>query len=376
MRILINCSNLKQGGGVQVADSICRFLHNITEHSFVVVLSSYLDSTACAIKSNQNIKVIRYDVKNTLATLLFGRDATLDSIVKKYAIDAVLTVFGPSRWIPKCAHVCGFARAQLLLMDSPYIRQLDKIGRFKATLLQIIWSHLFRKCSNVFHTENPMISKMLEQKFHGTKVYTVTNYYNQVFDEPENQIDFPLTDFDGLTLLTISTPYPHKNMKITLEVARLLKEQHPNFRFRFVLTAKEENFDYDFKRDIYSISENIVLIGRVDVRNCPSLYRQSDICFQPSLLECFTATYCEAMRMGKPIVTTNLPFARGLCGSAAFYYDATDAQSCADAIYHLANNPSLQKNLIVSGKKQLDIFDNYESRARKLIEITANQVNK
>lgn len=38
----------------------------------------------------------------------------------------------------------------------------------------------------------------------------------------------------------------------------------------------------------------------------------------PSLLECFTATYPEAMRMERPIVTTDLAFAQGLCGEAAF----------------------------------------------------------
>ena len=60
----------------------------------------------------------------------------------------------------------------------------------------------------------------------------------------------------------------------------------------------------------------------MDISECPSLYRQSTFAFQPTLLECFTATYPEAMRSGKPIVTPDLEFARGLCGGAAVYYDA------------------------------------------------------
>ena len=42
---LINCSNLKAGGGLQVADSICGQLEKYQQHKFVVVLSKYLRCT-------------------------------------------------------------------------------------------------------------------------------------------------------------------------------------------------------------------------------------------------------------------------------------------------------------------------------------------
>lgn len=43
--ILINASNLKKGGGLQVADSICILLNEYKQHQFVVVLSRYMIST-------------------------------------------------------------------------------------------------------------------------------------------------------------------------------------------------------------------------------------------------------------------------------------------------------------------------------------------
>lgn len=42
MNILINASNACVGGGVQVADSICRELYKFPTHQFTVVLSDYL----------------------------------------------------------------------------------------------------------------------------------------------------------------------------------------------------------------------------------------------------------------------------------------------------------------------------------------------
>ena len=110
-------------------------------------------------------------------------------------------------------------------------------------------------------------------------------------------------------------------------------------------------------------------IGKVDVSECPYLYEQSDIMFMPTLLECFTATYPEAMRMEKPIITTDLEFARGLCGDAACYYSAVDPNEAAETIYKVATDKDYAKQLVENGRKQLQTFDNYEQRAEKLIKI-------
>ena len=91
--------------------------------------------------------------------------------------------------------------------------------------------------------------------------------------------------------------------------------------------------------------------------------------FMPTLLECFTATYPEAMRMEKPIVTTDLEFARGLCGEAACYYSAVDAKAAAESLYKVATDKKYAEHLVNNGKKQLLSYDNYEQRAEKLVKV-------
>ena len=109
---------------------------------------------------------------------------------------------------------------------------------------------------------------------------------------------------------------------------------------------------------------------------CPNLYEQADIMFMPTLLECFTATYPEAMRMEVPIVTTDLEFARGLCCDAACYYSAVDPAAAAEAIYKVATDEAYRLRLTTNGKKQLKKFDNYEQRAEKLVEILETMASK
>ena len=362
MRFLINASNLKAGGGIQVAQSICSELGRMTNHRFFVLLSTYINDID--IIYNDNTEVIKYDLNHTWNVVLFGRDKYLDDLIKEKNIDAVLTVFGPSIWSPRCPHLCGFARAQIILKNSPYYKNRS----IKERLIYSIWKWYFRKSSKIFYTENIYISRLLEQFFRGIKVYTVTNYYNQIFDHVEKwKPSIRLPAFDGCTCLSVASPYPHKNFKIITGIVRYLRGVHPNFNVRFVLTFKKEEMLVP-----EDVRDSFVFIGKVDVSECPYLYEQADIMFMPTLLECFTATYPEAMRMGIPIVTTDLEFAKGLCGDAACYYSAVDETAAAEAIYKVANDKEYAKQLIDNGKKQLLTYDNYEQRAEKLIRILEN----
>lgn len=370
MHILINASNLKAGGGLQVADSVCKELYRFPQHVFTVVLSSFLCSTRDAIERYPNVIVFEYNVQNNIQTLLFGRDKFLDKLVDERTIDAVLTVFGPSRWNPKIKHISGFAISQLLIPESPYFALLGLKDRIKFGIYNLLLKFEFWRSGRNFYTENPFISERLRKLYPNVSVFTVTNYYNQVFDHPEQWKERRLASFDGTTLLTIATPYIHKNVTISAETARLLKKQHPEFRFRFVFSFNRE----DFKADISGIEECFEFIGKVHISECPSLYKQCDLVFTPTLIECFTAAYAEAMRMERPTVTTDLEFARGLCGDAAEYYSATNTQACADAIYHVATDKALYERLVRKGKVQLKSFDNYKQRADKLIDIVTNKI--
>ena len=153
--------------------------------------------------------------------------------------------------------------------------------------------------------------------------------------------------------------------------ARYLRQAHPDFRFRFVLTVDASQLAVPAE-----LEAHFLRIGRVDIAECPSLYEQCDVMFQPTLLECFSATYPEAMRMRRPIVTTDIEFAHGLCGDAAVYYDALSPQAAAEAIYRVATERDLRARLVAAGTEQLKRFDTYTARAEKLIRLVETEFRR
>lgn len=363
---LINCSNIRVGGSLQVADSFCKILDRFQQHQFVVVTSRWLKDTKAAISLYTNVYSVEYDMTKGFLASCIGRDRFLDRLVDEYHIDAVLTVFGPPRWKPRKPHLCGFARAHIVFTDSPFWVKLKKKELIRDKIFYLSLSVLFRLNANSLWTENPILSPRLKKKYKRKQIYVVTNCYNQIFDcQSLWKKNIKLNPFDGVTIISISVPYRHKNYPLLSGICEYMEKMYPDFNYRFVLTQTENQCRYIPEK----YKSRFIFLGQVEVSQCPYLYEQSDIMFMPTLLECFTATYPEAMRMDVPIITTDLEFAHGLCGDAACYYSALDAKAAAKAIYKVATDKEYAKNMVEKGRQQLKKYDNYEQRAEKLVQI-------
>jgi len=366
MKILINCSNLRVGGGLQVAHSFIYELSKFSGHKYTVVLSKEL---SCLFKDKTtfppNFIFHIYNIPNSLLKSIMGKNIFLDRLVRSSDSEVVFSIFGPTYWKPHVRHICGYAKPQYIYKESPFFSQISILSKIKLRMKEIIQLHAFNTQCDELISENLNVTNLLISFFPNKKLYTITNFYNQIFDH-RNEWDFSLTfpPFNGITLLTIAVNYPHKNLRIIPKVISYLKNNKPNFKFRFVLTLDENDF---LLSD--DIKKHILFIGRVTINQCPYLYEQCNFMFLPTLLECFSASYPEAMKMEKPILTSDLDFAHGLCGEAAVYFNPISPEDIGNKIYLLANSIEKQKALMEKGKQRLLTFDNYENRTTKYLNI-------
>lgn len=368
--ILIYASNLKAGGGLQVADSLCRNLHHFKQHHFTALIPdgiSYLEKQLIS----DNIEVIKYTTYTSIYTAVSGRNRFLDNIVKKNEIDIVLIIFGPSTWRPKCPTVSGFAMPHLVLNDSPYWKVISKFQLIKSFCKNYIHRLNLSCLSDCFYTENPFITTKFKQIFPNKEVYTISNTCHQVFDNPEQwDKSISLPDYNGFTFLTVCANYPHKNINIIPKVLSSLRAKSPATKVRFVLTVdpKDVVIEDEWMR------EHIIFLGKIRVNQCPNLYKQVDAIFLPSLLECFSANYVEAMKMKKNILTSDLGFAHSLCGKSALYFNPLEPEDISSVIIRLVSDPTLRNNLIAYGTSQLLEFETSSSRAKKIIELLERKI--
>ena len=168
---------------------------------------------------------------------LNGNDKFLSDIEDKYNPEVVFSIFGPTYWQPKAKHICGFAKPDYIYKDSPYFNQISFFQKLKLKAMEFFHMFDFRNNNEGLITESADVTKILQEKV-SQKVFTVTNYYNQIFENEafwDKKIVIKESE-ETIKLLTISANYPHKNLAIIKKVIPVLKVNFPEFQFKFFLT--------------------------------------------------------------------------------------------------------------------------------------------
>ena len=112
----------------------------------------------------------------------------------------------------------------------------------------------------------------------------------------------------------------------------------------------------------FSDNVSIANIGPYDYKEIPEIMQSVSLCFLPSLLEVFSASYLEALVFKKPLVVANTPFALDICGNAAMYINPRNAKSTAISLYCLLHSQSLQQQLALHSLPRLTSFPSHEER--------------
>ena len=216
MKILINTSNLKLGGAIQVAHSFINEIRTNRKHQFYVVLSKELSEQININDFNSNFKFYSYSITPRVLKSFIGKDYFLDNLENRIKPDRVFSVFAPTYWKPKAKHIVGFAKPQYIYKGSPFFKQIAFIEKLKLKIKKFIHLHDIKRFSSCVITESEDVSNRLSVLVKSKKVYTVTNYFNQIYQQPKKwDRSINLEKFDGDTLLTISSYYPHKNLNIS-----------------------------------------------------------------------------------------------------------------------------------------------------------------
>lgn len=169
------------------------------------------------------------------------------------------------------------------------------------------------------------------------------------------------------------SPYRHKNLEILNEVCALIPSLNCKKEIKFYTTLPHDSVCKIFNE---STRKYIVNVGPQLVADCPKLVAQCDALFLPTLLECYSASYPEAMCMGKPILTSNLSFATDVCDNAALYFNPLDANDIIKKIGELIESPDLYSELQARGKERLKEFGRAHDRAQIYLGICESIINK
>lgn len=369
MKIIINTTTLSASGATQVATSFLEESKIITEHEYFVFLSSTVEKQIDKATFPENFTFYSFPSSPLYGLKGFKARKLLRNLEESISPDVVFSIFGPSWWSPKVPHLQGYAYPHYVYPESPLFHKLSWFQRMKIMLMKRIHLYFLNKNGDFFVSETPDVSRRLKEMLPEKKYFfsvgnTANSYFVAQITEQNHLL--PKRKNGEFRLLALCTYHVHKNLEILNEVILKLNKKLPGNNFIFVLTIDEENFSTKFTEEA---KHSIINMGRIDVAKCPQLYAECDALFLPTLLECFSANYPEAMIMKKPILTSDLSFATTVCGDAARYFNPIDAEDAALQILQLYKDPELREELIRNGLQQLKKFPTSRQRAERYLSI-------
>jgi len=114
-------------------------------------------------------------------------------------------------------------------------------------------------------------------------------------------------------------------------------------------------------------------LGHLGNSELVAWYKGAECLLFPSFYESFGLPAIEAMVCGCPVVASDIPALREICGSAALYCDPIDIASIVTAIRGVTENTTTRSEMITRGFAQAQKFS-WEVCARSLLEIIEKEI--
>jgi len=112
--------------------------------------------------------------------------------------------------------------------------------------------------------------------------------------------------------------------------------------------------------------EYLKFVGYISNWEIPSVYKMSELFLYPSIRESFGIPILEAMKMGVPVITSNISCMPEIAGKGAYLVDPFNSDSIAKAMDVLLTNPRVKSAIIERGHAQTKKYSWMESAKQML----------
>lgn len=267
----------------------------------------------------------------------------------------------------------------LTLHDIIYLENF-KFVSYKSSLYQLVGNFYRRwvvprilsfskKIITVSNTERGTILQKYPE-FH-EKVGVIYNSYGEYFKYPNMDIEESVKkkyDLPEKYFFCLGNTSPKKNLTNILKayytfldesdekIPLVLADHSPGDLFLFLNSANSKYKPY------------LKFIGYVSNWEIPFVYKNSELFLYTSTRESFGIPILEAMKMGTPVITSNISCMPEIAGRAAYFVDPFSPDAIAKAMRVISQNPRVRTSLIDRGFQRVKNFS-WKQSAIELLNI-------
>lgn len=365
MKCVIDFSAVVTGGGLAYMLNILRSLATIkADHDYIVIMPAACPDIALDLPPNFRLLRLNPIFRFPWIRLLW-QQISLPIFLCRIHADVLISPNDYTALLAPCPVVLGIQNS------NPYWgpRATSLAARLREVVLRVLTFLSARKAAEVFFVSE--YSRQLIGPRIGVKQSKSVVIYHGVAEE-----FFELGSCPARVrcpyVLCVSAVYPHKDLDTLIRAISMLSGSNSQSSLKVLIAGPV--LDAQYFRQLKALitdrglQEKVIFLGRVEYKKMPYLYRAAEAFVFPSLAETFGLPLLEAMASGIPVIASDLPVTREVCGQAAYYFRPGDALDLAQKLDILLSNQETRQALIQAGLLQARRFS-WHHTASILLEL-------
>ena len=181
---------------------------------------------------------------------------------------------------------------------------------------------------------------------------------------------------DAVRLLFVSHYNYYRNFETIFRALPILRTRLGDRKIKLVLTCKlrSENNPGEYQAEAAAalirklgVDGEVVELGTIPYELLHHLYSTCDVYITAAYAESFAHPLVEAMASGLPVVASDLPVHREICGEAGAYFSRFSPEELAAKVLEIVNSPDQRSKMSARGLEQSQRF----SWSRHVKELTS-----
>jgi len=168
---------------------------------------------------------------------------------------------------------------------------------------------------------------------------------------------------DALRLLFVSHYNYYRNFETLFRAMPILSSRLKGKQVKLFLTCRLNSGDNPgaYRAESAALLANdlrgdIVELGTIPYRSLHHLYQACHIYVTPAYAESFAHPLIESMSSGLPVVASDLPVHREICGDAGIYFSRFSPDALAERVLQVQESPELAEKLSSNGLRRARDF--------------------
>jgi glycosyltransferase involved in cell wall biosynthesis len=361
IRLFLNGTAASAGGGLTYLRNVLPQLAQRSDVETTVLLSAELGREFAQLR---NILLVESPESLTALRRFIYEQATLSGLIRKSDADVLISAGNFA--------LCRSPVPQILLSrnslytSSDFLRDVRARGDYTIWIDTLIKRWLARQSiswADVTVAPSEAFAQEL-RSWSGGKIAAIHHGFDRdsfTRDPAPLPADVQAHLADGkdsLRLLFVSHYNYYRNFETLLRAMPILSRRLKNKKPKLYLTcrlsprANPGNYRTDDASSLLSDLRDrcdIVELGSIPYRSLHHLYRACHIYVTPAYAESFAHPLVEAMSSGLPVVASNLPVHREICGTAARYFPPFSSEELAGAVASVGEHQELAADMVQAG---------------------------